>query len=132
VVREYRLVDDRFTTSPSSYCPGGITNTKVRRGDVRLETLRESWCRHCVTVGPKRDLKRMHINGCRYKRKRDVENTQSYGRIGLWVLCKMRKHCESRVRCNEKLDSLYSGSKKNIKEKIISFYVGVDCSDTIE
>jgi hypothetical protein len=52
---EYRLVDDRFTATPSLYYPGG--STKVRRGDVRLETMRERRC-HCVTVDPQEDGKR--------------------------------------------------------------------------
>jgi hypothetical protein len=36
----------------------------------------------------------------------------------------MRTRGESRVRCNEKLDSIYTGSKKNINEKIFLFMSG--------
>jgi hypothetical protein len=58
--------------------------------------------------------------GVKRKRERENENTQLFGRIGQWVLCKIRKHGEGRVSCNEKLVSLYRGSKKNITEKIIA------------
>ncbi len=58
---------------------------------------------------------------------RENENSPSYRRIGQWVLWKMRKHGESRVRCTWKTGLSHQESPPNYKDVLFSRCLKMTC-----